>query len=105
MKPRQGRSGMIGRRSEHRGMADAEPPRRGAGKGLPAVTLIMLATMLSLPASAADPLLIDDFASGRGRRWEKKIFKGETRYTPTLEDGRPALKAESRASASALIHR
>jgi len=38
-------------------------------------------------------------------RWEKKIFKGETVYEPVVEEGRPALKAESRASASALIYR
>jgi hypothetical protein len=54
---------------------------------------------------AAGPLLIDDFAKGFSAGWEKKIFKGETTYRPVLEEGRPAVKAESRASASALIHR
>jgi len=54
---------------------------------------------------AAGPLLIDDFISGLSARWEKKIFKGETVYAQVVEAGRPAVKAESRASASALIYR
>lgn len=55
--------------------------------------------------NAAGPLQIDDFASGLSAKWEKKVFKGETVYRPGLEEGRPAVKAESRASASALIYR
>jgi hypothetical protein len=54
---------------------------------------------------AAGPLFIDDFGTGLSPRWEKKVFKGETAYEPVVEEGRPALKAESRASASALIYR
>jgi len=52
---------------------------------------------------AAGPLLIDDFARGPSAGWEKKVFKGETAYRPVLEEGRPAVKAESRASASAAL--
>ena len=54
---------------------------------------------------AADPLLIDDFGGGISAGWEKKVFKGETVYRQVLEEGRPAVKAESRATASALIYK
>ena len=33
------------------------------------------------------------------------MFQGETTYEPVLEEGRPAVKAESRSSASAMIYR
>jgi hypothetical protein len=66
----------------------------------------LLSVVLALPAGlAAGPLLIDDFAKGLSAGWEKKVFKGETAYTPVIDEGRPALKAESRATASALINR
>jgi len=67
-----------------------------------------LVVSLILPGTAgtaAGPLLIDDFGNGISAGWEKKVFKGETAYRATLEDGRPAVKAESRAAASALIYR
>ena len=54
---------------------------------------------------AAGPLLIDDFAAGLSAKWEKKVFQGETAYRAVLEEGRPAVKAESRSSASAMIYR
>jgi hypothetical protein len=67
---------------------------------------IVFSIALAIPAgSAAGPILIDDFASGLSSKWEKKIFKGETIYVPVIDEGRPALKAESRSSASALIYR
>ncbi len=61
---------------------------------------------MDVPAGlAAGPLLIDDFGTGLSPRWEKKVFKGETVYAPVIDEGRPALKAESRETASALIYR
>ncbi len=57
------------------------------------------------PGRAAEPLPIDDFRAGISARWEEKVFKGKTVYKPVYEDGRHAVKAESRASASALIYR
>ena len=57
------------------------------------------------PGLAAGPLLIDDFAAGLSPKWEKKVFTGETVYAPVVDEGRPALKAESRSSASAMIRR
>jgi len=66
----------------------------------------VLSVILAIPGGiAAGPLLIDDFGKGLAAGWEKKIFKGETSYRPVVEEGRPAVKAESRASASALIYR
>ncbi len=71
-----------------------------------AIVAMFLAVM---PAAAAGdagaPILIDDFTGGLSTRWEKKIFEGETVYSPVVEEGRAAVKAESRASASALIRR
>ena len=71
---------------------------------------VVLACVLSVTLAvaagrAAAPLLIDDFAVGFSAKWEKKVFQGETAYQAVLEEGRPAVKAESRASASALIYR
>ncbi|MGZ8441249.1 MAG: DUF3047 domain-containing protein [Candidatus Deferrimicrobiaceae bacterium] len=66
----------------------------------------VLSVTLGVPAGiAAGTLLIDDFGKGLSTKWEKKIFNGETAYRPVVEEGRPAVKAESKASASALIYR
>lgn len=62
-------------------------------------------TLMGTVGLAAGPLLIDDFDKGLSSGWEKKVFRGETVYAPVVDEGRPALKAESRASASALIYR
>lgn len=71
-----------------------------------AVAIFILSVALGVPgARGAGPLLIDDFAAGLSGRWEKKVFKGKTVYEAVREEGRPALKAESRASASGLIYR
>lgn len=66
---------------------------------------LLPATLAGAAGNAAGPLLIDDFGKGISAGWEKKVFKGETVYRPVVEEGRPAVKAESRASGSALIYR
>jgi hypothetical protein len=66
---------------------------------------VLAVTLVVTAGRAAGPLLIDDFANGLSAGWEKKIFKGETVYEPIAEEGRPAVKAESRSSASAMIYR
>lgn len=66
---------------------------------------VALLLFAAAPAGAAEPLLIDDFAAGISARWEKKVFKGETVYEPVREEGRYAVRAWSRASASALVYR
>jgi len=70
-------------------------------------TVLILLALLLLPASfsAAEELLIDDFNAGLSPHWQVKSFAGETRYTPVTIDGRPALRAEARASASGLIYK
>jgi hypothetical protein len=69
------------------------------------VPAFVLSVTLAVPAApAAGPLLIDDFTAGLSAKWEKKVFQGETAYEPVVEEGRPAVKAESRSSASALIY-
>jgi hypothetical protein len=71
-----------------------------------ATLVIVLSVILGVPVGrAAGPLLIDDFSKGLSAGWEKEVFKGETVYEPGLEEGRPAVKAVSRSSASALIYR
>jgi len=67
--------------------------------------LVLSLTLPGTTGNAAGPLLIDDFVNGVSAGWEKKVFKGETVYRATLEEGRPAVKAESRATASALIYK
>jgi len=48
---------------------------------------------------------IDDFSNGLDPGWKEKVFNGRTIYTPTMEDGHPALKAVARASASGLFYK
>jgi len=67
--------------------------------------LVLSVVLAGTAGNAAGPLLIDDFAKGISAGWEKKVFKGETAYRPVVEEGRPAVKAESRAAASALINK
>ncbi len=67
--------------------------------------LVLSVILAGTAGNAAGPLLIDDFAKGISAGWEKKVFKGETAYRPVVEEGRPAVKAESRATASALIYK
>ena len=48
-------------------------------------------------------LLIDDFSTGIASGWHEKSFIGNTIYRPVMIDGRHALRATSKASASCLI--
>jgi hypothetical protein len=54
-------------------------------------------------ASLAGPLKVSDFAGSSLKGWEEKKFKNSTSYQLSQVDGRGALLAESRDSASALI--
>ena len=71
-------------------------------------TRLLFFLFLLLPAAAlplsGEELLIDDFSTGLSPHWQPKSFVGETRYTPVTIDGRKALEAESRASASGLVY-
>ncbi|RJP24358.1 MAG: DUF3047 domain-containing protein [Deltaproteobacteria bacterium] len=70
-----------------------------------ALAFLLLVAFVVLPGFAAGPLLIDDYANGLSAGWEKKVFRGETAYEPVVEGSRPVVKAESRATASALVYR
>lgn len=48
-------------------------------------------------------LLIDDFSAGLAPGWHEKSFDGHTQYRPVVIDGRHALQATSKASASGLF--
>lgn len=50
-------------------------------------------------------MVIDDFESGLGPRWEKKVFKGETEYSIVETAGNHSLKAKSHAAASGLVYK
>lgn len=59
--------------------------------------------LLVAATSAADSrLVVGDFAHGDLGGWEDKTFDGKTRYTLVVNDGRHALKADSRDAASGL---
>lgn len=76
------------------------------GTWLSAACISLLYAVQVIPGFAGEPfVLIDDFEAGLRPRWEKKIFKGETRYTVIRMDGSSCLKAESHASASGLVYR
>jgi hypothetical protein len=70
------------------------------------IFLYIILAGLSLPFWAgsceAAELLIDDFSNGLSRMWEVEEFSGRTHYEPGVEDGRPCLKAVSKAAASGL---
>jgi hypothetical protein len=78
--------------------------RRGIFRRAVVLWFVLSVTLAGAAGIAAGPLLIDDFGKGLSARWEKKVFKGETVYERTIEEGRPGVKADSRSSASALIY-
>ncbi|MDP1665271.1 MAG: DUF3047 domain-containing protein [Methylobacter sp.] len=69
-------------------------------RGLPAVLL----TVLVMQDLAAEPTLpLGEFSRNRLDGWERKDFKGETRYRLQTVDGVVVLQAESHASGSGLF--
>ena len=54
---------------------------------------------------ASEPLLIDDFSSGKLDGWRVRSFDGETRYQVVDLDGKLVLKADTDKSASALYRK
>ncbi len=51
----------------------------------------------------ADQVKVGAFSAGDLTGWEEKVFQGHTKYQLVEDQGRMVLKAEARASASALI--
>jgi hypothetical protein len=66
--------------------------------------LIVLLTVLVMQDLSAEPALpLGEFSRNRLDGWERKDFKGETRYRLRTVDGVVALQAESRAAGSGLF--
>ncbi|MDI1278550.1 DUF3047 domain-containing protein [Methylobacter sp.] len=65
---------------------------------------IVLLTVLAVQNLAAEPkLMLGEFSRNRLDGWERKDFKGETRYRLQTLDGIEVLKADSHAAASGLF--
>jgi len=65
---------------------------------------IVLLTVLAAQNLAAEPkLMLGEFSRNRLDGWERKDFKGETRYRLQTLDGVVVLKADSHAAASGLF--
>ena len=71
---------------------------------LPSLILLILLILQTVEAKGAE-LVIDDYSMGIGANWESKSFKGMTLYSINEDGGRRCIRAQSRASASALYYR
>ncbi|MDO8444608.1 MAG: DUF3047 domain-containing protein [Deltaproteobacteria bacterium] len=69
------------------------------------ILIASFAICIPLNSIAEEAIVIDSFEHGLKPQWEKKEFKGQTRYTVIKGENGHVLKAESNASASALIFR
>lgn len=69
------------------------------------ILIPLLAIGIALNGIAEEVIVIDSFENGLKPQWERKEFKGQTRYSVVTEVNYHVLKAESNASASALIFR
>lgn len=69
---------------------------------LSSVMLILCTPLIGLAGQA---VVIDDFEHGLKSHWERKTFKGKTKYSVVNEEGSHILKAESNASATGLIYK
>lgn len=67
------------------------------------ILIPLLAAGIVLNGIAEEAIVIDSFENGLKPQWERKAFKGETRYSVVTEGNDHVLKAESSATASALI--
>ncbi len=66
---------------------------------------LLTSVCIPLYVMAGQAIVIDDFEHGLKPQWESRKFKGDTEYIVTEMAGSHALKAESKASASAMIYR
>lgn len=64
---------------------------------------ILFIVCISINCADGQIITIDDFENGLKPQWECEKFKGETQYSIVKTDNGHVLKAESNASASALI--
>lgn len=63
---------------------------------------VMLALIVALGVSAAEPVRLGEFSEAKLDGWTEKHFAGTTEYVLTEDAGRRVLRAVSRASASGL---
>ncbi|HEY4656244.1 MAG TPA: DUF3047 domain-containing protein [Cyclobacteriaceae bacterium] len=66
---------------------------------------ILFIVCISINCAAGQIITIDDFENGLKPQWECEKFKGKTKYSIVKTDNGHVLKAESKASASALIYK
>jgi len=74
--------------------------------GLPTLLVCLIAgfvVCLAPLAGRAGDIAIP-FGDDAPGQWRAKVFRGETRYTVTDSDGVPAMRADSRGTASGLVH-
>jgi len=62
-----------------------------------------LALLVASATAQAAPFVVDDFLAPGNGDWKPRSFAGDTEYRPVEIDGRRALCARAKASASALI--
>ena len=69
------------------------------------ILIPIFAICIPLNGIAGEVIVIDNFENGLKPQWERKAFKEETRYSVVTGESGHLLKAESNASASALIYK
>ena len=69
------------------------------------IVCLLFGLIIGSLSVASEPLLIDDFSSGKLDGWKVRSFDGETRYQVVDLDGKLVLKAETDKSASALYRK
>ena len=69
------------------------------------IILPLLTIYISTDCVVGQSIIIDDFENGLQTQWESQKFKGETQYHVVKIGNNYVLKAESNASASALIYK
>lgn len=70
------------------------------------VTLCIVTTVcISTHCTAKQIIIIDDFENGLKPEWKSRKIRGKTQYRIVKTENNHVLKAESKASASALIYR
>jgi len=65
--------------------------------------IVLLAVLVVQNLAAEPKLILGEFSRSRLDGWERKDFKGETRYQLQTLDGVVVLKADSQAAASGLF--
>jgi Protein of unknown function (DUF3047). len=73
------------------------------GIGMRGLFIVLLTVLVAQNLAAEPKLMLGEFSRNRLDGWERKDFKGETRYRLQTLDGVVVLKADSHAAASGLF--